>query len=68
MYTKFHGAIADWLKCIKLWIPKEKFSLDVAFFLIRKCFPFCFSDVKIDVPDKFGFSGLMQASQKGYYE
>lgn len=25
-------------------------------------------DVKIDVPDKFGFSGLMQASQKGYYD
>ena len=25
-------------------------------------------DVKIDVPDKYGFTGLMQASQKGYTE
>lgn len=27
-----------------------------------------FRDVPIDVPDKYGFTGLMQASQKGYTE
>lgn len=25
-----------------------------------------YRDVKVDVPDKFGFSPLMQASAKGY--
>jgi len=29
---------------------------------------FISSDVTIDVPDKFGFSPLMQASVKGYVE
>ena len=61
--------LPKWIKlmrCLHSWILKEKFSLEVAIFQITECF--LFSDVKIDVPDKFGFSGLMQASQKGYYE
>ena len=31
-------------------------------------FIFFSRDVPIDVPDKYGFTGLMQASQKGYTE
>jgi hypothetical protein len=32
----------------------------------RYMYFFFFRDVKIDVPDKYGFSPLMQASVKGY--